>query len=341
MAQLPTRQLGKDGPHVTALGFGAMGMSAGYGTTEPDEERFKVLDRCFELGCRNWDTADVYMDSEDLIGKWFQRTGKRNEVFIATKFGIAWQDGFIVRSDPEHIRQACEKSLKRLGTDYIDLYYMHRTDKKTPIEETVQAMAELKKEGKIKYLGLSEVSSETLRRACAVHHISALQVEFSPFALDIKSPQIGILDTCRELGVAVIAYSPLGRGFITGQYRSRDDFEKGDFRLDVPRYSPENFPKNLQLVDQFGALAKEKGCTPGQLCLAWLLSQGKDIIPIPGTKKIKYLEENLAALKVELTDEENAEISRAVEAVEVHGERYPPSMVGSLFGDTPPLASKA
>ncbi|KAI9880984.1 MAG: hypothetical protein M1830_009478 [Pleopsidium flavum] len=337
--QLPTRQLGKNGPQVTALGFGGMGLSAFYGKPTPDEERFGVLDRAYELGELHWDSADVYGDNEDLIGKWFKRTGKRNEIFLATKFGnVFTPDGNrTIKSDPEYVKEACAKSLKRLGIETIDLYYCHRLDGKTPIEKTVQAMAELKKEGKIKYLGLSECSSTSLRRAHAIHPISAVQIEYSPFSLDIEDPQINLLSTCRELGVAVVAYSPLGRGFVTGQYKSRDDFEEDDFRRLSPRFSEENFPKNLKLVDEIAALAKSKGCTPGQLTLAWLLKQGNDIIPIPGTKKVKYLEENLAALKVDLSKDEVAEIRKAVENAEVHGGRYPEAMAGALFADTPPL----
>jgi aryl-alcohol dehydrogenase-like predicted oxidoreductase len=195
----------------------------------------------------------------------------------------------------------------------------------------------LSREGKVRYLGLSEISSETLRRACKVVHIDAVQIEYSPFTIDIEDPKIGLLQTCRELGVAVIAYSPLGRGFLTGQYKSPDDFEEGDFRKISPRFSKENFPKNLKLVDRIGALAKKKGCTPGQLTLAWLMAQGDDIIPIPGTKKIKYLEENLGALNVKLTPEEVKEVRDLVEAAEVHGDRYPSAAMGSLFADTPNL----
>jgi len=337
--QLPTRKLGKNGPEVVALGFGAMGLSAFYGKPEPDEDRFKVLDRAYELGQTNWDSADIYQDSEDLIGKWFKRTGKRDEIFLATKFGNKGisEGKRVVDSSPEYAKQACDKSLKRLGIKTIDLYYCHRVDKKTPMEKTVQAMAELKAEGKIKYLGLSEISSDTLRRACKVHHIDAVQIEYSPFCIDIENPQIELLKTCRELGVATVAYSPLGRGFVTGVYRSPADFEEGDFRTYSPRFSAENFPKNLKLVDGIGALAKKKGCTPGQLTLAWLLAQGDDIIPIPGTKKIKYLEENLGALDVELTGEEEKEIRHLVENAEVHGSRYPEMMMGHLFASTPPL----
>ena len=209
------------------------------------------------------------------------------------------------------------------------LHDANRVDKVTPIEKTVEAMAQLKDDGKIRCLGLSEVSSATLRRAHAVHPISAVQIEYSPFALDIEDPEIGLLATCRELGVAVVAYSPLGRGFMTGKYRTPDDFEEGDFRRISPRFSPENFPKNLRLVDQLADFARRKKCTASQLTLAWLLAQGDDIIPIPGTKKIKYVEENVDAVNVHLTDEESAEIRKAVEAAEVHGERYPAVYVPS------------
>ena len=338
---LPTRQLGKDGPQVTALGYGAMGLSAFYGAPDSDEVRLQFLDRLYELGCHNWDSADVYMDSEDLLGKWFaQNKDKRDNVFIATKFANKWKDdgsGMEQRSDPAYVKEACAKSLKRLGLQTIDLYYCHRVDGKTPIEETVQAMADLKNEGKIRYLGLSEVSSDTLRRACKVHHIAAVQIEYSPFTMDIEDPNIALLKTCRELGVATVAYSPLGRGFITGSIRCPDDLSEGDFRKRYPRFSKENFPKNLELVDHIGALAKKKGCTSGQLTLAWLMRQGEDIIPIPGTKKLKYLEENLGALDVKLSDSEDKEIRKAIEKAEVVGERYPPGMAVALFADTPPL----
>ncbi|KAL8737495.1 MAG: hypothetical protein Q9181_001625 [Wetmoreana brouardii] len=338
-AKLPTRQLGKNGPQVAALGFGAMGLSAFYGAPAPDEERFKLLDRAYELGETFWDSADIYLDSEDLIGKWFKRTNLRSSIFLATKFAYHVKpDGTReIRTDPAHVKEACAKSLHRLGTSYIDLYYCHRVDGKTPIEHTVQAMAELKEEGKIKYLGLSEISSETLRRAEKVCHIDAVQIEYSPFTMDIEDPAIGLLDTCRELGVAVVAYSPLGRGMLTGTIKSPADFEENDFRKHAPRFSEENFPKNLQLVDKLTEVATKKGCTTGQLTLAWLMRQGEEIIPIPGTKKIKYLEENVGALEVKLSDEENREIRQAVQGAEVHGIRYPPAMAGSLFADTPPL----
>ncbi|KAL9611825.1 MAG: hypothetical protein Q9167_003552 [Letrouitia subvulpina] len=325
MVSIPTRILGKNGPNVPAMGFGLMGLSIAYGDAGPIEERLKVLDRAYELGETFWDSADIYGDNEDLLGQWFQKTGKRNDIFLATKFGLAVNDkgGIESKSDPEYVKQACASSLKRLGIDQIDLYYCHRVDEKTPIEKTVGAMAELKKEGKIKYLGLSEVSAETLRRAYSVHPITCVQMEYSPFAMDIENPQIALLKTCRELGVATVAYSPLGRGFLTGAYKSRADFEEGDFRKHAPRYSDENFPKNLELVKHLQEIAKKKGCTSGQLSLSWLLAQGDDIFPIPGTKKIKYLEENLSALNVKLSSAENNEIRRAIENVEMVGERYP------------------
>ena len=338
---LPTRQLGRDGPQVTALGFGAMGLSAFYGAPDSDEVRLQFLDRLYELGCLNWDSADIYMDSEDLMGKWFaQNQDKRDKVFFATKFGNVMKpdgSGMTQRSDKDYVKEACAKSLKRLGFQTIDLYYCHRVDGKTPIEETVQAMADLKNEGKIRYLGLSEVSAQTLRRACKVHHIAAVQIEYSPFSMDIEDPNIRLLQTCRELGVATVAYSPLGRGFLTGAYRSPDDFAEGDFRKRAPRFSKENFPKNLELVDHITALAKKKGCTSGQLTLAWLMRQGDDIIPIPGTKKIKYLEENLGSLDVKLSDDEDKEIREAIQKAQVAGGRYPEGLGGALFADTPPL----
>ncbi|KAH7139333.1 NADP-dependent oxidoreductase domain-containing protein [Dendryphion nanum] len=339
MPSLPTRRLGKSGPVVSALGYGAMGLSIAYGAVEANEARFSILDRALELGSTFWDTSDMYGDNEDLLKLWFERTGKRNEIFLATKFAIAQgADGTItIRSDPEYVRQACEKSLKRLGVEKIDLYYCHRVDQKTPIEQTVAALAELKREGKIGAIGLSEVSASTIRRAEKVHHIDAVQLEYSPFALDIESPEIDILRTCRELGIAIVAYSPLGRGFLAGQIKSPDDFEEGDFRKYAPRYSKENFHKNIKLVEALQEIAKKKGCTSGQLSLAWLLAQGDDIIPIPGTKKVKYLDENVASINVSLTDEEVQQIRAEIEKVEVAGERYPAGFNSFCFADTPEL----
>lgn len=229
---MPLRPLGKNGPLVSALGFGAMGLSFGYGKRESNEEAFAVLDRALELGSTLIDTSDVYADNEDLLKLWLERSGKRDEIFLCTKFGVS-KDG--IRSDAAYVKASCERSLKRLGVDHIDLFYCHRVDMKTPIEETVSALAELKSEGKIRYLGLSEVSAATLRRAHAVHPITAVQMEYSPFALDIERPETEFLVTCRELGVALVAYSPLGRGLLTGQLTSPDDFEDGDFRKTAPR----------------------------------------------------------------------------------------------------------
>jgi len=337
--QNPLRKLGKSGPQIPALGYGCMGLGAFYGTPKSDEERFAVLDKVYEVGALHWDTADMYGDSEDVIGKWFKKTGKRSEIFLATKFANKTGDDGkrAIDSSPEYAKQACTKSLQRLGIDCIDLYYCHRIDKTTPIEKTVAAMVELKNEGKIKYLGFSEISSDALRRACKVHHIDAVEIEYSPFSIEIESPQIALLKTCRELGVATVAYSPLGRGLLTGQYKSPSDFEAGDFRTFAPRFSEENFPKNLKLVDAIGALAKKKGCSPAQLSLAWVLDQGDDIFAIPGTQKIKYLEENMGALDVKLTSAEEKEMRSLIEGAEVHGGRYPEAISSFLFSDSAPL----
>ncbi|MCJ1398237.1 hypothetical protein MMC11_001434 [Xylographa trunciseda] len=341
MSKLPTRPLGKNGPLVPAMGLGCMGLSAYYTSKPlPDEERFMVLDRAAELGETLWVTSDVYGDSEVLLSKWFARTGKRDDIFLVTKFGYEEAEALTfpkLRSDPEFVKAACEKSLKRLGIDKINLYSAHRVDGKTPIEKTVEAMVELKKEGKIEYLGLSEVSAATLRRAHKIHPISCVEVEYSPFALDIESEQINLLSTCRELGVAVMAYSPLGRGFLTGRYRSPDDFEEGDGRRYFPRFSEENFSKNLVLVDRLIALAENKGCTSGQLTLAWLMAQGQDIFPIPGTTQVKYIDENTGACTVQLTKDEVANIRRAIGEAEIHGARYPEGFTDETFRDTPPL----
>jgi aryl-alcohol dehydrogenase-like predicted oxidoreductase len=241
-----------------------------------------------------------------------------------------------VRGDAQYVRDECAKSLKRLGLDYIDLYYMHRMDKNVPIEETMGALKELVEAGKIKYIGLSECSSDTLRRAHAVHPVSAVQIEYSPFSLDIEREEIGILKTCRELGIAIVCYSPLGRGLLGGQIKNPDDFEENDYRRQMPRFSKENFPKNLQLVETLTSIAKKKGCTSGQLTLAWILSQGEDFIVIPGTSKIKNLEENVGAAQVKLTKEEEKEIRTTCEKADVVGGRYPEAFSSVLFGDSAP-----
>ncbi|KAJ9218768.1 hypothetical protein DTO027B5_8747 [Paecilomyces variotii] len=340
MASIPKAPLGRNGPEVNRIGFGCMGLSAFYGPPKPDNERFAVLDAAYEAGEHFWDSADIYMDNEDLLGKWFAaHPEKRKDIFLATKFALHPKpDGSLeIRGDPEYVKEACAKSLKRLGLPYVDLYYCHRLDKNVPVEKTVQAMAELKKEGKIKYLGLSECSAESLRRAYKVHPITAVQIEYSPFTLDIEDPRVKLLETCRELGVAVVAYSPLGRGMLTGKYRSPNDFPEGDWRRMAPRFSEENFPKNLQLVDEIQSLARKKGCTAGQLTLAWLLAQGEDIFPIPGTTHIERLKENIGAVNVHLNKEDVDIIRKACKNAEVHGERYPAQMADHLFADTPAL----
>ncbi|HEY2209696.1 MAG TPA: aldo/keto reductase [Gaiellaceae bacterium] len=315
------RTLGRQGLEVSALGLGCMGMSEFYGTTNEDEA-VATIHRALELGIDFLDTADMYGSgaNEKLVGKAIR--DRRDEVVLATKFGnVRNDDGSReVRGDGEYVRQACEASLQRLGLEHVDLYYQHRVDFRVPIEETVGAMAELVEAGKVRYLGLSEASPETIRRAHAVHPISALQSEYSLWTRD---PEDGPLPTCRELGIGFVAYSPLGRGFLAGQIQSPEDLEEGDFRRNNPRFQGENFQRNLDLVARVEEIADEKGRTPGQVALAWLLSRGEDIVPIPGTKRRRYLEENAEAVDVELTDEELERLEQAFPKGAAAGERYP------------------
>jgi len=327
---MPLRVLGSTGQKVAEIGLGCMGMSEFYGPTD-EGENLKVLHRSIELGSTFWDTADMYGvgQNEELLGKVLKE--KRDKVFLCTKFGnVRGPKGeFLgVNGKPEYVRKSCEASLARLGVETIDLYYQHRVDKTVPIEETVTAMAELVKEGKVRYLGLSECSETTLRRAHAVHPIAAVQMEYSPWTLDVESN--GVLKTCRELGISLVAYSPLGRGFLTGQFKSYDDIPEGDFRRYTPRFSRENFQKNLDIVDRFNELAKKKGIATSQLVLAWVLAQGPEFIVIPGTKKERYLEENVAASNVHLTKEELAEIRQVVDTANIVGTRYPASVMDAL-----------
>ncbi|KZV84917.1 Aldo/keto reductase [Exidia glandulosa HHB12029] len=334
---LPTRTLGKNGPQVSELGFGLMGMSAFYGPAMPDETAFPLLDRAIELGCTHWDTSNIYGANEDTLHRYFKaRPGAREKVFLATKFGILWDDkGMSARGDYDFVIECGNKALERLGVSHIDLFYVHRIDANTPIEITMRALVQLKKEGKIKHIGLSECGAATLRRACAVHPVAALQIEYSPFALDIEHDDIGLLKACHELGVAIVAYSPLGRGILTGRIRSTNDLEETDFRRSDPRYSPENFHRNLEVVDKFAESAKAHGVTPGQLALAWLLAQGEDIVPIPGTTKIANLEENIGASKVKLSGKELEDLNKVVRSADVRGDRY--SVMAAVIVDTVPL----
>ena len=275
-SKFPQRKIGDD--FVSALGLGCMGFSVVLSAGPYDEEEsLKVLTEAADMGINFFVTSDFYgpFTNEKLIGRWLKETGRRDEIFLTTKFGNRFVDGkMVIRGDPEYVKKSCEASLERLQTDHIDLYFQHRVDPETPIEKTVEAMVQLKNEGKIRYLGLCECSAETLRRAHKVHPIAAVEIEFSPFALDIESSETNFLKTARELGVKIIPYSPLGRGFMTGSIKSRDDFDARDGRRMHPRFSEENFADNLKLVEAIGVIAKEKGCTPSQLALAWVLAQG-------------------------------------------------------------------
>ena len=319
---IATRSLGTAGLVVSCEGLGCMGMSEFYGPGD-EAESLATIHRALDLGVTFLDTADMYGPflNEELVGRAI--AGRRDEVVLATKFGIVRTADPAVRSirgDAEYVRSACEASLTRLGVDHIDLYYQHRSDAGVPIEETVGAMAELVAEGKVLYLGLSEASSDTLRRASAVHPISALQSEWSLWSRDIETDVVG---TARDLGVGIVAYSPLGRGFLTGEITSAADFEEGDFRRFLPRFVGENFEHNIALVDRVRGMAADKGCTPGQLALAWVLHRGDDVVPIPGTKRRTYLEENAAAADIVLDAGDLAAIDEVFPSGITAGSRYP------------------
>ncbi|MFH1743851.1 MAG: aldo/keto reductase [bacterium] len=326
---MKTRYLGSQKLAVSEIGLGCMGMSEYYGPTNEEESRATIR-RALDLGVTFFDTADVYGigHNERLVGRALRDV--RERVVIATKFGaVRSPDGEFkgICGRPEYVREACEASLKRLGIETIDLYYQHRVDKQTPIEETVGAMAELVRQGKVKTLGLSEVSSKNLRRAHTVHPIAAVQTEYSLWSRD---PEDGILPTCRELGVGFVPYSPLGRGFLSGKIRSAEKLAEDDFRRFTPRFQGDNFQHNLNLLNKVEELAGEKGCAPGQIALAWLLAQGKDIVSIPGTRRIKYLEENVAAAEVELTAKDLARIEDVFPKGSAAGERYPEPMMDAI-----------
>jgi aryl-alcohol dehydrogenase-like predicted oxidoreductase len=324
---MQARKLGKHGPAVGAIGLGCMGMSEFYGAAD-EAESIATVHRALELGVTLLDTADMYgpHTNEELVGRAIR--GRRDGVVLATKFGVQRTGGErAINGRPEYVKSACDASLRRLGVDVIDLYYQHRVDPDTPIEETVGAMAELVQAGKVRFLGLSEAAPDTLRRACQVHPITALQTEYSLWTRD---PEDGLLDVCRELGVGFVAYSPLGRGFLTGQIRRFEDLAPDDFRRFSPRFQGENFGKNLALVEHLTQVARDKGVTAGQLALAWVLSRGDDIVPIPGTKRRSYLEENLAAEPISLTADERARIDAIAPAGAAAGLRYPAAAMSSL-----------
>jgi aryl-alcohol dehydrogenase-like predicted oxidoreductase len=328
---MPHLTLGPDRLTVSALGLGCMGMSEFYGGRD-DAESIATIHRALDLGIDFLDTADIYgpYTNERLVGRALQ--GRREGVVLATKFGnVRGPDGgwLGVNGRPDYLRRACDGSLQRLGVDHIDLYYQHRVDREVPIEETVGAMADLVRAGKVRHLGLSEASAPTVRRAMREHPITALQTEYSLWTRD---PEDEILPTCRELGIGFVAYSPLGRGFLTGRYRSVDDFEADDYRRNSPRFQGENFQKNLDLVARVEEIARRKQCTPSQLALAWVAAQGEDIVPLFGTKRRKYLEENLAALEVELTPADLEEIDEVAPRGAAAGERYPEGGMRTVNG---------
>ena len=319
---METRKLGSQGLEVSELGLGCMGMSEFYGTPDEDES-IATIHRAIELGVTFLDTADMYgpFTNEKLVGKAI--SDRRDQVTLATKFGNERkEDGTMVgvNGQSDYVRKACDASLQRLGVDHIDLYYQHRVDTDTPVEETWGAMSELVEAGKVRYLGISEAAPETIRKANSVHQITALQTEYSLWSRDVED---GILPTVRELGIGFVAYSPLGRGFLTGQIQNFEDLPEGDYRRNSPRFQGENFDKNLELVEKVREIANEKGVAPSQLALAWLLAQGEDIVPIPGTKRRKYLEENAAAANIKLTDDDLSRIDEVAPKDAAAGDRYP------------------
>lgn len=324
-----TRLFGKTGERVSALGFGCMGLVGWYGERNDAEAQATLL-AALDAGINHLDTAASYQvgENEKFVGAALR--GRRQEVFLATKYGIEWRNGtLVIDNKPESIVASCEASLARLGTDHIDLFYLHRIDRTVPVEESVGTLAKLVAAGKIRHAGLSECSAETLRRACKVHPIAALQIEYSLWQ---REPEQSLLPTCRELGVAVVAYSPLGRGFLAGNFRSLNDLPQNDARRTQPRFMDANVAHNQKVADAVRALASRKGHTPAQIALAWLFAQGEDIFPIPGTKRRERLAENVASLDVKLSPAELAELNAQVSQLGVQGDRYPPAMMKALDG---------
>ncbi|TDL15043.1 Aldo/keto reductase [Rickenella mellea] len=339
--EVPSRQLGRNGPIVSALGFGAMGIGAFYGKTDKDEA-FKALTHAADCGMTFWDCADIYGGTEAALGNWFNRTGRRNEIFLATKFGArdptkAIHDSSLSspNSKPSYIREALKRSLEKLGGDYIDLYYQHRVDPNVPIEIVLETLREFVDNGKVKWIGLSECSIDTMRRAKAVPGIGekviAAQMEFSPFCLDIIKS--GFLQAARELGVTIVAYSPLGKGMISGRYRCRSDFDADDIRLLFPRFSEENFSRNLILADSVKAISEKYNATPSQITLSWIMSAYPDFIPIPGCRTVERVQENAGSVSVALTDDDIEDISKLSEDADVGGERLPSNLLTNVRGD--------
>jgi aryl-alcohol dehydrogenase-like predicted oxidoreductase len=321
-SRIPRRPFNITGPRIASIGLGCMGMSEFYGPRD-DAESIKVIHRAIDLGMDHLDTADMYGvgHNERLVGRAIE--GRRDRVFLATKFGnVRGDDGSFkgVSGKPEYVRRQCDQSLKNLNVDVVDLYYQHRVDPNTPIEDTIGAMAELVQAGKVRFLGMSEAAPQTIRRAATVHPVAALQTEYSLWTRD---PEADVLPTCRELGITFVAYSPLGRGFLTGQIKRFEDLPADDFRRMSPRFQGENFARNLDLVRKIEQIAQRKNCTPSQLALAWVLAQGEDIIAIPGTKRMKYLEENAGAVDVKLSEQDLSEIDQVLPRGATAGERYP------------------
>ncbi|XP_024984889.1 probable aldo-keto reductase 3 isoform X2 [Cynara cardunculus var. scolymus] len=338
MAKVPRIKLGSQGLEVSGLGLGCMGMSAVYGPPKPEPDMINLIHHAIEAGVTFLDTSDVYgpKTNEILLGK-AMKGGVREKTELATKFGINYENGnHVVYGDPAYVRAACEASLERLGIDCIDLYYQHRIDTRVPIEITMGEMKKLVEEGKIKYVGLSEASASTIRRAHAVHPITAIQLEWSLWSRDVEDE---IIPTCRELGIGIVAYSPLGRGFLSSGPKMTENLTEGDFRQSLPRFQPENLEHNKALYERVSEIAAKKGCTPSQLALAWVHHQGTDVVPIPGTTKIKNLQQNIGAFSVKLTPEDMEELESIASNDAAKGERYMDGFPTYLKSDTPPLSS--